>query len=1274
MRRIYLVSGPCGSGKTTFADAWARHLVRQGKKPVYLIHGDDFHQGFIEPEDKPGFFTEGQAADQVLWQDILRFNWECILSTADRALRMGLDVMIDYVIEDELPRMQELAEKHHAALYYVVLTADADELERRILLRGDTDLAERALFLKRELESMPENRGHLYNNTGKTTDEMLREICPEKYEIGGCRPNVPDGKVLFSVCTKPADPDSYPAGLAYAVHFSFRRPGQETQPLNRDYGILFARGTVSREDTIVPIGIRDPRIFQMEDGWIGICGDMIREDGEPFACDQGSVYLWKTRDLIRFEETGPVSEDALSGYHAASSLLVESGTAEEAIRRWTPIRAEKVLLPEESTVKAEEELEQIEADVVYSDGSRASRKVDWNTDSVDFARDGTYTVEGTIRRQAFRFPLARGYGDPVVFRREGKWYFLGTSDYRNDIGLYVREADSVEGLFAPDTAEHLILPYAPERGFEQTFWAPEFHMIGGEAYILFAVSGHVWGPQCHVMKLKKGGRITRAEDWENPVPVVRMDGTPLSPDGITLDMTYLRTGSGSYMVWSYRRHIGTPRDTGSMLYIATVCEREPWRLTGEPVLLSRPLYGWENVAGTINNEGPYALIRDGKVYLTYSGGSANSYTYALGMLTADGGMDLTDPGAWTKSITPVLTFRSVEGEYGPGHNSFFVNDLGDTMIAYHAETGLHEHVRCDGIRRVHFRKDGTPYFQMSAEEDLCGQRCTMKIHVTGHSRIQPRPKDAEGFLVEKGVLKKYTGSDQTARIPEGVRKIGDRAFSHCYRLTEAVLPDSVAEIGTEAFDNCLGLKRLNIPDRTDAIGADAFGHCSSRLTLSIGDNAYAEEYCDIYDLKYARRGEGSSDAGPDSGAEQSKHRSGPWDAVDWSSFCEEYHKDGDDPDVFLYDSAGYMRKGDQWGVLWNDGSEDEAGAEVIFPPQWDECEDLGSGYSPDGGLNGAYFFVRVIRNGLCGVVDTAGRTITPCKWDEIDEYGNARQGDLWGFVNLITCEETEPQWPENRHLQPYPEGKRFEQIANWASMFMGGSRLEWEPTMVLFAAQPAGYTPPRTRTVDEPAEIDNPDWKALKAQIRTGRADWLKSGDRIIVTLANRGKLRLQVARDSTGRIFFLSNPGAFRSRRMNEFGVQCPQGWVDTSMRKTLREEIFPLLPAELREAIEPTRILQIVHGRQIECNDRLFCLSRTQVFGGEHRTEPEDSQMDVFLRPDFRRKANNEANYWWWLRSGDPENNRFFMVRDNGPRNSRYPILCDGTLVTGIVFGFRL
>lgn len=181
MPKIIFISGACGCGKTTFANAYARHLVRQGHKTVYLIHGDDFHRGFIEPEDKGNFFTDGQASDQVLWEDILRFNWDCMISTAGRALRQGMDVIIDYVIEDELPRVKQLAAENHAELYYIVLTADEEELERRIRGRGDAEMAERALFLKKKLETMPENRGHLYNNTGKTIENMIEEIVPEQY-------------------------------------------------------------------------------------------------------------------------------------------------------------------------------------------------------------------------------------------------------------------------------------------------------------------------------------------------------------------------------------------------------------------------------------------------------------------------------------------------------------------------------------------------------------------------------------------------------------------------------------------------------------------------------------------------------------------------------------------------------------------------------------------------------------------------------------------------------------------------------------------------------------------------------------------------------------------------------------------------------------------------------------------------------------------------------------------------------------------------------------
>lgn len=121
------------------------------------------------------------------------------------------------------------------------------------------------------------------------------------------------------------------------------------------------------------------------------------------------------------------------------------------------------------------------------------------------------------------------------------------------------------------------------------------------------------------------------------------------------------------------------------------------------------------------------------MYLTYSGGAANGYTYALGLLTADENADLTDPSVWTKSRFPVLSFASIEGEYGPGHNSFFVDEDQNLMIAYHGETALDSELRCDGIRRVHFDIHGEPVFDLAAWRDLdpalAGVRMRVRVNL-----------------------------------------------------------------------------------------------------------------------------------------------------------------------------------------------------------------------------------------------------------------------------------------------------------------------------------------------------------------------------------------------------------------------------------------------------------------------------------------------------------------------------------------------------------------
>ena len=184
MSNIYFFSGPCGCGKSALSEAYAKYLVNEGeRKQVYLIHGDDFHAGFIETDNKGDFFTNGQAADLILWQDILKFNWDCILTIARKVLAKGLDVVIDYVIEEELPLVQELAKEFDADLYYVVLTASEEAIRQRITERGDVEMIERAIFLKNKLDNLPENQGHLFDNTDKSVSQEVEGLKIERFKV-----------------------------------------------------------------------------------------------------------------------------------------------------------------------------------------------------------------------------------------------------------------------------------------------------------------------------------------------------------------------------------------------------------------------------------------------------------------------------------------------------------------------------------------------------------------------------------------------------------------------------------------------------------------------------------------------------------------------------------------------------------------------------------------------------------------------------------------------------------------------------------------------------------------------------------------------------------------------------------------------------------------------------------------------------------------------------------------------------------------------------------
>lgn len=73
-------------------------------------------------------------------------------------------------------------------------------------------------------------------------------------------------------------------------------------------------------------------------------------------------------------------------------------------------------------------------------------------------------------------------------------------------------------------------------------------------------------------------------------------------------------------------------------------------------------------------------------------------------------------------------------------------------------------------------------------------------------------------------------------IPEGVTRIGDRAFSCCKNLTSITIPDGVTCIDDLAFYCCASLESVTIPGSVTSIGEYAFCCCWSLTNITIPDS------------------------------------------------------------------------------------------------------------------------------------------------------------------------------------------------------------------------------------------------------------------------------------------------------------------------------------------------------------------------------------------------------------------------------------------------------
>jgi len=154
---LYLLSGPCGVGKSTVSKEVAKRIPRS-----VLLVGDtllDVYQGYEAP-----------------WEERLSLAWTNILSVTRNFIRHRWNVVLDFVVEDELEWFMHELEDMSVSLHYIVLVADEPTLIQRINHRGTPEITDRSLFLLDKLKKLETNSHFLYNTSGKSPTEITEDI------------------------------------------------------------------------------------------------------------------------------------------------------------------------------------------------------------------------------------------------------------------------------------------------------------------------------------------------------------------------------------------------------------------------------------------------------------------------------------------------------------------------------------------------------------------------------------------------------------------------------------------------------------------------------------------------------------------------------------------------------------------------------------------------------------------------------------------------------------------------------------------------------------------------------------------------------------------------------------------------------------------------------------------------------------------------------------------------------------------------------------------
>ncbi|KAF2843054.1 glycoside hydrolase family 43 protein [Patellaria atrata CBS 101060] len=285
----------------------------------------------------------------------------------------------------------------------------------------------------------------------------------------------------------------------------------------------------------------------------------------------------------------------------------------------------------------------------------------------------------------FTNPLKNPNGSDPFIVWDGNYYYLLTTTWNN---VQMTRARTINGL---KTGETKVIYSDSTSSRCCNVWAPEVHYFGDRWYIYYTAGNNkdLNGQRVHALR---GG----ATPWDAYTYVRQV-----TPDW-GIDASTLRLPQGNYLVWSCFSPAGLQSLCAAML-------NNDFVSIGASRVISEPTLAWERVRNPVN-EGPAALYHSNKTFIAYSASDCWSSSYQLGLLTWNGG-DPLQKSSWSKSGPH---FSSANGNYGTGHNGFFVSpDETQIWNVYHATADRNG--QCGGqrytmVKQVNWNNDGTPNF------------------------------------------------------------------------------------------------------------------------------------------------------------------------------------------------------------------------------------------------------------------------------------------------------------------------------------------------------------------------------------------------------------------------------------------------------------------------------------------------------------------------------------------------------------------------------------